>query len=181
MPRDRRPSEQTFNVLLALAEDPTQWRHGYDLCQQTGLKAGSMYPILIRLADRGWLETSWEAELQDGPTRWEFALGCAWVAVFPPGTGGPGHTMRSTTIAAALVSTVLVAPLLYLQVKNGYSGLSLPAFCRFVARAGGLRIRGRTLDPRHTRPRECARVSRRSQCARRFPRTCSTLLEGHRQ
>ncbi|MGH9722444.1 MAG: PadR family transcriptional regulator [Bryobacteraceae bacterium] len=66
MQRDRRPSEQTLSVLRALAEDPAQWRHGYDLCQQTGLKAGSMYPILIRLADRGWLETSWETTISAG-------------------------------------------------------------------------------------------------------------------
>ncbi len=66
MQRDRRPSDQTLSVLLALAEDPAQWRHGYDLCQQTGLKAGSVYPILIRLADRGWLETSWETTIPAG-------------------------------------------------------------------------------------------------------------------
>lgn len=66
MQRNRPPSEQTTAVLLALAEDPTAWRHGYDLCRQTGLKAGSMYPILIRLADRGWLETMWETEIPAG-------------------------------------------------------------------------------------------------------------------
>ena len=60
MLRNRPPSEQTIAVLLALAGDPTAWRHGYDLCQQTGLKAGTLYPILIRLADRNWLETTWE-------------------------------------------------------------------------------------------------------------------------
>ena len=64
--RDRPPSEQTIAVLLTLADDPAAWRHGYDLCQQTGLKAGSMYPILIRLADRGWLETSWETGIPPG-------------------------------------------------------------------------------------------------------------------
>lgn len=66
MQRNRPPSEQTTTVLLALAEDPTAWRHGYDLCQQTELKAGSMYPILIRLADRGLLETMWETEIPVG-------------------------------------------------------------------------------------------------------------------
>jgi len=66
MQRNRPPSEQTATVLLALAEDPAVWRHGYDLCQQTGLKAGSMYPILIRLADRGLLETTWETEIPAG-------------------------------------------------------------------------------------------------------------------
>jgi DNA-binding PadR family transcriptional regulator len=66
MQRNRPPSEQTTAVLLALAEDPTTWQHGYDLCRQTGLKAGSMYPILIRLADRGLLETAWESEIPAG-------------------------------------------------------------------------------------------------------------------
>jgi DNA-binding PadR family transcriptional regulator len=49
-------------VLQALAEDPDRWRYGYDLCTQLGVQAGSMYPILIRLADRGLLETSWDTE-----------------------------------------------------------------------------------------------------------------------
>jgi DNA-binding PadR family transcriptional regulator len=66
MERNRRPSAQTVSVLLALAESPAKWRYGYDLSQQTGLKAGSMYPILMRLADRGLLETSWETEVSAG-------------------------------------------------------------------------------------------------------------------
>jgi DNA-binding PadR family transcriptional regulator len=53
-------------VLLALAEDPAAWRYGYDLSQETDLKAGSMYPILMRLADRGLLETAWEREAPTG-------------------------------------------------------------------------------------------------------------------
>ncbi|MDX2033459.1 MAG: helix-turn-helix transcriptional regulator [Blastocatellia bacterium] len=53
-------------MLLTLPEDPAAWRHEYDLCRETGLKAGSMYPILIRLADRGWLETMWETEIPAG-------------------------------------------------------------------------------------------------------------------
>jgi DNA-binding PadR family transcriptional regulator len=60
MTRSRRPSTQTIAVLVALAQAPTAWRYGYELCQQLDLKAGSMYPILMRLADRGLLETTWE-------------------------------------------------------------------------------------------------------------------------
>lgn len=60
MPRNRPPSPQTISVLRALAADPARWRHGYDLGTETGLKAGSLYPILIRLADRGLLEATWE-------------------------------------------------------------------------------------------------------------------------
>lgn len=66
MQRNRQPSEQTTAVLLVLAQAPADWHYGYDLCQQTGLKAGSMYPILMRLADRGWLETTWETEIPVG-------------------------------------------------------------------------------------------------------------------
>jgi PadR family transcriptional regulator, regulatory protein PadR len=58
--RNRRPSAQTAAVLRALAADPPAWRHGFALCRQTGLQAGSLYPILMRLADRGLLETAWE-------------------------------------------------------------------------------------------------------------------------
>ena len=62
MTRNRRPSPQTVAVLRALAEDPERWHYGYDLCGRLGMPAGSMYPILIRLADRGLLETGWESE-----------------------------------------------------------------------------------------------------------------------
>ena len=75
MQRNRPPSEQTIAVLLSLAQNPTAWRHGYDLCQQTGLKAGTLYPILIRLADRNWLETTWETGIPGGrPARHLYRL-----------------------------------------------------------------------------------------------------------
>jgi PadR family transcriptional regulator, regulatory protein PadR len=66
MQRNRPPSPQTVTLLFSLADDPTAWRHGYDLCGETGLKAGSLYPILMRLADRGWLEAKWETEVPAG-------------------------------------------------------------------------------------------------------------------
>ena len=62
MTRTRRPSAQTTAVVLALADEPATWRYGYELCQHLGLKAGSVYPILMRLADRGLLETAWETD-----------------------------------------------------------------------------------------------------------------------
>ena len=66
MSRSRRPSAQTTAVLLSLADQPTEWRYGYELCRNLGIKAGSMYPILIRLADRELLETAWETETPAG-------------------------------------------------------------------------------------------------------------------
>jgi PadR family transcriptional regulator, regulatory protein PadR len=51
MTRVRRPSAQTTVVVLALADKPTAWRYGYELCQQLDLTPGSLYPILMWLAN----------------------------------------------------------------------------------------------------------------------------------
>lgn len=82
MQRNRPPSEQATQVLLALALAPADWHYGYDLCQQLGLKPGSMYPILMRLADRGFLETSWETDVPVGrPPRHLYRLTEAGLAL----------------------------------------------------------------------------------------------------
>ena len=57
----RRPSPRTVAVLRALTAEPTQWRYGYELGQQLDLAAGSLYPVLIRLADQGLLEAAWRS------------------------------------------------------------------------------------------------------------------------
>jgi PadR family transcriptional regulator PadR len=62
----RRLSPQSVGVLGALADDPAQWRYGYELGQQVGVRAGSLYPILMRLTERGLLESSWEADPPTG-------------------------------------------------------------------------------------------------------------------
>lgn len=36
------------------------------MCRLLDLRAGSVYPILMRLADRGLLETTWERDLPAG-------------------------------------------------------------------------------------------------------------------
>ena len=75
MPRNRAPSPQTLSLLRALAAEPTRWRHGYELGTETGLKAGSLYPILVRLADRGLLEARWEEDPPPGrPARHLYRL-----------------------------------------------------------------------------------------------------------
>src|SRR3954463_4811998 len=66
MARTRRPSPQTVSVLRALTADPNGWRYGYELGQEVGLKAGSLYPILIRLTERGLLEARWEEQVVAG-------------------------------------------------------------------------------------------------------------------
>ena len=74
MQRNRPPSPQTVNVLRALAADPARWRYGYDLATEVKLKSGSLYPILVRLADRGLLETSWEPSVDSRPPRHLYRL-----------------------------------------------------------------------------------------------------------
>jgi DNA-binding PadR family transcriptional regulator len=72
-----------------LAEQPATWRYGYGLCQQLDLKAGSVYPILMRLADRGLLETTWESEVPAGrPPRHLYRL------------TGPGRVLAGELAAA---------------------------------------------------------------------------------
>lgn len=55
-----RRSPQTLAVLSVLLRRAPAWHYGYDLLQQTGLKSGTLYPILARLQRRGWLEQRWE-------------------------------------------------------------------------------------------------------------------------
>ncbi|MEO3856319.1 PadR family transcriptional regulator [Acrocarpospora sp. B8E8] len=86
MARVRRPSPQTAAVLSALAETGADWSHGYDLCRALGLKAGTVYPILIRLTERGQVETCWEAD--------------------PPRGRPARHLYRLTTAGAELARTV---------------------------------------------------------------------------
>ena len=74
MQRNRPLSAQAVSVLRALAVDPSRWRYGYDLASEVHLKSGSLYPILVRLADRGLLETSWEPGVGSRPPRHLYRL-----------------------------------------------------------------------------------------------------------
>ena len=74
-------SAQTLSVLAALCDQPSDWQHGYALAKQTGLKSGTLYPILIRLSDRGLVEARWQDEPQPGrPRRHLYRLTAAGLA-----------------------------------------------------------------------------------------------------
>jgi PadR family transcriptional regulator PadR len=62
-------SAQTLAVLAELCAMPSQWRHGYGIARDTGLKSGTLYPVLVRLADRGLVEACWEDEQPAGRPR----------------------------------------------------------------------------------------------------------------
>src|SRR5438270_11278201 len=70
-----RLSPQTRSVLQALSETSTPWHYGYDLSRLTGLKSGTLYPILGRMHEAGWLDTKWEQSNETGrPARHLYRL-----------------------------------------------------------------------------------------------------------
>lgn len=62
-------------VLAALLENAGTWSYGYDLAKVTGVKSGTLYPLLIRLEERGLLETEWQPPVGPGrPPRHTYRL-----------------------------------------------------------------------------------------------------------
>jgi PadR family transcriptional regulator, regulatory protein PadR len=71
----RKSSNQSLAVMAALLEETRSWRHGYALSKATGLQSGTLYPILARLQDRGYLESKWVEPAHAGrPPRHVFRL-----------------------------------------------------------------------------------------------------------
>jgi DNA-binding PadR family transcriptional regulator len=71
----RRFSPQALAVLAALCAAPGAWHHGYGIARDTGLSSGTLYPILIRLADRGLVAARWEDGQPAGrPRRHQYQL-----------------------------------------------------------------------------------------------------------
>jgi PadR family transcriptional regulator PadR len=73
--RERKPSAQTLSLLGVLLQQPRTWCHGYDICVATRIKSGTLYPILMRLSDRGLLEQKWQESQESGrPPRHMYRL-----------------------------------------------------------------------------------------------------------
>jgi len=69
-----RISPETLRVLQSFVARPVDWRYGYELSRQTGLKSGTLYPILMRLEKYGLLEASWVATQEGVPPRHTYRL-----------------------------------------------------------------------------------------------------------
>jgi DNA-binding PadR family transcriptional regulator len=69
-----RMSPQTLRVLERFIEHPTAWRYGYELSRETGLRSGTLYPILMRLAKFSLLETKWVTTEDGVPPRHTYRL-----------------------------------------------------------------------------------------------------------
>ena len=103
-------SAQTLAVLAELCATPSRWRHGYGIARDTGLKSGTLYPVLLRLADRGLVEARWEDEQPAGrPRRHLYRLTAEGLAAAtaalaqaqPVGPGHPGSRIRGQRRVAA--------------------------------------------------------------------------------
>jgi hypothetical protein len=107
--RHRRPSPQTVGLVSSFARNPRAWRYGYELCQELGIKPGSMYPILMRLADGGLLETAWETDARPGrPPRHLYRLtgtGVEYAADVVAAASRPATAARSAPRLGDVVSS----------------------------------------------------------------------------
>jgi len=65
------PRDSTFFKLI---RSPRSWRYGYDLSRETELKAGTLYPILMRLTEYELLEAQWMTTEEGTPPRHMYRL-----------------------------------------------------------------------------------------------------------
>jgi DNA-binding PadR family transcriptional regulator len=65
-------------LFAAFLSGARTWRHGYELAKATGLRSGTLYPLLIRLSEQGLLESRWQdAERPGLPPRHIYRLTAA--------------------------------------------------------------------------------------------------------
>jgi PadR family transcriptional regulator, regulatory protein PadR len=55
---------QTLAILKVLLAKPLESRYGLDISHEAGLKSGTLYPALARLAGAGWL-TSFQEDIDE--------------------------------------------------------------------------------------------------------------------
>src|SRR4051794_3148530 len=58
--KERRLSVQALELLAVLLEHPTEDHYGLDLGKRAGLLTGTVYPLLRRFEQLGWLQVSLE-------------------------------------------------------------------------------------------------------------------------
>lgn len=71
----QRLTRTTTRALVVFLEAPRSWRYGYELMKLAEISSGTLYPLLARLTDDGWLESRWEESEQRGrPARQLYRL-----------------------------------------------------------------------------------------------------------
>jgi DNA-binding PadR family transcriptional regulator len=78
MTRPRALSRHARTLLEALAAAGPRWSHGYELTSLTGIRSGTLYPLLIRLEAQAYLEAEWQQPAASGrPPRHAYRLTAA--------------------------------------------------------------------------------------------------------
>jgi DNA-binding PadR family transcriptional regulator len=78
MTRKRALSSHAQALLAALLATGGRWSYGYELASLTGIKSGTLYPLLIRLEAQGYLEAEWQRPAASGrPPRHAYRLTAA--------------------------------------------------------------------------------------------------------
>lgn len=90
MVRKRALSGHARALLAALAAAGPRWSYGYELTSLTGIRSGTLYPLLIRLESQGYLEAEWQKASATGRP--------------------PRHAYRLTAAGARLASVEAIAP-----------------------------------------------------------------------
>jgi PadR family transcriptional regulator, regulatory protein PadR len=60
-----RVTHHTKLLLSVLLDAPAKESYGFELSRASGLPSGTLYPILRRLEDEGWLSSRWEEISQE--------------------------------------------------------------------------------------------------------------------
>lgn len=90
MTRKRALSGHARALLAALAAAGPRWSYGYELASLTGIKSGTLYPLLIRLETQGYLEAEWQQPAASGrPPRHAYRLTAAGLALARSDSGAP--------------------------------------------------------------------------------------------
>ena len=78
MTRKRALSAHARALLATLLEAGDGWSYGYELSARTGIKSGTLYPLLIRLEAQAFLEAEWQQPAASGrPPRHAYRLTAA--------------------------------------------------------------------------------------------------------
>jgi PadR family transcriptional regulator PadR len=64
-----RMTPTTRAVLRVFLDRPSSSRYGFDVARESGIATGSLYPILARLEEAGWLTSAWESSEDIGAGR----------------------------------------------------------------------------------------------------------------
>jgi DNA-binding PadR family transcriptional regulator len=101
MTNDVQVSMPMLKVLRVMVDQPLKQMYGLELMKAAEIKSGTLYPLLARLTQAGWLEAEWEQHDPDAgrPPRKFYRL------------SKDGMARARTTLAEAHAATAPAKPL----------------------------------------------------------------------